>query len=105
MNWGSAAGLKLASPIASIAAWPHGTGYWLAAQNGDVYSYGVGADGSKSHENVRSTVVGIAPSPSGSGYWLAAANGSVIHSGTSRSYGELAATSHSEQVTALGSVP
>ncbi len=105
VNWGSAAGLKLASPIVSIAAWPDGAGYWLAAQNGDVYSYGVGADGSKSHENARSPVVGIAPSQSGNGYWLATANGSVIHSGTSRSYGELAAKSLSEQVTAFGSVP
>jgi len=104
-DFGSAAALKLPSPIVAIAARLDGAGYWLAAQNGDVYSYGVGTDGSKSHENVRSPVVGIAASSSGNGYWLATANGSVLRSGTSRLYGEVAANAHSERITAFGSVP
>jgi hypothetical protein len=104
-SWGSAAGLKLSSPIVAMAAWPDGAGYWLAAQDGDVYSYGAGADGSKTHESVRSAVVGIAADPSGSDYWLAEANGSVLRAGTSRSYGEVAAKSDPEPITAFGSVP
>jgi hypothetical protein len=88
-----------------MAAWPDGAGYWLAAQDGDVYSYGAGADGSKTHESVRSAVVGIAADPSGSDYWLAEANGSVLRAGTSRSYGEVAAKSDPEPITAFGSVP
>jgi len=104
-DFGSAAALKLPSPIVAIAARLDGAGYWLAAQNGDVYSYGVGTDGSKSHENVRSPVVGIAASSSGKGYWLATANGSVLRSGTSRLYSEVAANAHSEPITAFGSVP
>ena len=103
-NWGSAAGLKLASPIVSIAAWPNGAGYWLAAQNGDVYSYGLGRRLEVSRECPLACRRHRAD-PSGNGYWLATANGSVIHPGVSRSYGELAAWSHSEPVTAFGSVP
>jgi hypothetical protein len=104
-DYGSAASLQLSSPVVGIAAAPDGSGYLIATQDGDVYSYGVKSSGSKSRSHVCSPVIGIAAGSSGDGYWLASANGTVVRSGTSRSYGEVPATAHSEPIAAFSSVP
>ena len=87
-----------------MAAAPDGSSYWLAAQNGDVYSYSTAKDGSKSHTNAFSPVIGIGASTTGSGYWLASADGTVLRSGSSRSYAVVPAEAHSEPITAFSPV-
>ena len=88
-----------------MAASPTGSGYWLAATNGDVYSFGVATHGSTSHVKVSSPVIGIAASSSGNSYLLAEADGTISRHGTTRSYGEVPAKAHSEPITAFSAAP
>jgi hypothetical protein len=88
-----------------MAAAPHGSGYWLAASNGRVYSYGAAFHGSASNRHLWSPVVGIAASSSGNGYWLASADGTILRFGNVGSYGKVPAEAHSEPITAFSSVP
>jgi N-acetylmuramoyl-L-alanine amidase len=55
-----------------MASAPGGTGYWLVARDGGVFTYGDAAfEGSLGGTPVPGPVVGIAGAPGGAGYWLA----------------------------------
>ncbi|HEV2754303.1 MAG TPA: hypothetical protein VG318_00810 [Actinomycetota bacterium] len=70
------------SLIASVAANPAGTGYWLAGRTGDVF--GFGADGFGSLEKSREPVEALEPTASGYGYWLVSRSGRVRAFGDAR---------------------
>jgi hypothetical protein len=65
-------------PIVGIATAPSGLGYWMAAADGGVFTFGnaafFGSMGGTSLNGKR--VIAIAPTPSGGGCWMAA-NGTV----------------------------
>jgi hypothetical protein len=69
----------------------HGTGtegYWLAASDGGVFSYGNGQfEGSLGNVSIRSPVSSIAATPFGSGYWLLSRQGGIYSYGTTAYYG------------------
>jgi len=70
----------------SPAVLPHG--YWLAASDGGVFTFGdVGYYGSKGGQHLNAPVVGIAETPSGKGYWLVASDGGVFNFGDATYYG------------------
>jgi protocatechuate 3,4-dioxygenase beta subunit len=62
--------------------------YWLATQNGHVYSSGSAARYSALAGGAQpSHVAGMAATPDGRGYWLVTTNGKVYGYGEARSYG------------------
>ncbi len=55
-------------------------GYWLAASDGGIFSFGPRTPfaGSTGNISLNSPIVGMAPDPDGKGYWLVAADGGVF---------------------------
>ena len=87
--YGSPAG-HLSAPVVSMAATPSGNGYWLAASDGSVYSYGdAHFYGSMGGHPLTQPVVGMAATISGHGYWLVARDGGIFSFGDARFYGSM----------------
>ncbi len=62
-----------------MAASPQGTGYWLVASDGGIFTYGGAAFlGSAGSLHLNQPVVGMAASPQGTGYWLVASDGGIF---------------------------
>ncbi|MHB8289986.1 MAG: beta-galactosidase [Acidimicrobiales bacterium] len=69
---------------------PGGHGYWLAAADGGIFSFGTAAFyGSMGTKHLNAAIVGIASTPGGHGYWLAAADGGIFSFGTAAFYGSM----------------
>jgi hypothetical protein len=78
------------APIIGIAATPTGHGYWLAAADGGVFTFGdAHFRGSAAPYHPSSPIVGIAATASGRGYWLLAADGGVFAFGDAPYRGSL----------------
>src|SRR5690242_7762657 len=83
---GSVASLN--EPLVSIAATRSGNGYWLAAADGGVFTFGdAHFFGSTGNMQLTRPIISITPTPSGKGYWLAASDGGVFTFGDARFYG------------------
>jgi hypothetical protein len=66
-------------PIVSMVAAPDGLGYWMAATDGAVFSYGSAQfKGSMGGALLNQPVVGMAATTAGNGYWLVASDGGVF---------------------------
>ena len=69
--------------MVEIAATPDGKGYWLAALDGGVFSFGDAQFyGSMGAAPPNAPMVGIASTPDGKGYWLPGADGGVFSFGS-----------------------
>jgi len=69
---------------------PAGTGYWEAAKDGGVFTFGTaGFYGSMGGKPLDAPVVGIAPTLDQGGYWEAAKDGGVFTFGDARFYGSM----------------
>ena len=85
-DFGSVAGDHVTAPVVAIAAEPTtGDGYWMAAADGGVFTYGpafgyraIGFFGSLGGQRLAAPIVAIAATPSGDGYWLVGADGGVF---------------------------
>jgi hypothetical protein len=67
---------------------PSGHGYWLAAADGGVFTYGDAQFyGSLGDRKLNQPIVGITSSPTGKGYWLIARDGGVFAFGDAQFYG------------------
>jgi GH25 family lysozyme M1 (1,4-beta-N-acetylmuramidase) len=65
-----------------MAASHSGQGYWIAASDGGVFSFGDAVFyGSMGGQSLSAPVVGIAARPQGDGYWLAGSDGAVYSFG------------------------
>ena len=74
-------------PVVGIAATPDGKGYWLAASDGGVFTYGdAGFYGSAVGEN-QFAYTGMAAASGGRGYWLVSATGQVAAFGDAQNFG------------------
>jgi hypothetical protein len=62
----------------AIAASPDGKGYWLLAQDGGVFSFGVPFHGSVSDRRPYTKAVSLRASDSGAGYYVAGGDGAVF---------------------------
>ena len=78
---GSMGGQHLNAPIVGMASTPNGGGYYLAAADGGVFSFGVPYLGSMSGIALNKPVAGMAATPNGAGYYLVAADGGVFSFG------------------------
>jgi hypothetical protein len=89
---GSVALSALRRPITGMISTPSGRGYWLAADDGGVFSFGdAHFYGSTGGIHLNQSVVDIAATPSGRGYWLVAADGGIFSFGDARFYGSTGA--------------
>jgi len=107
--YGDASGLELWQPVIGIASTPTGRGYWLAARDSGVFSYGdapyrgnlidqlIARDnlppgtlnGGNILQYLHGEIVDIAPAPDGGGYWLLGADGGVFNFGAAAFQGSL----------------
>lgn len=76
-----------AYPVVDIATGPGG--YWIAADDGGVFSFGTSFYGSMGGEPLNAPVTAIAAAPDGAGYWLAAEDGGVFAFGSAGFYGSM----------------
>ena len=71
--------VALNGPILDAAVRPQGDGYWLAASDGGVFTFGLAPfDGSMGGKRLNGPVVGMADAPDGSGYWEVATDGGIF---------------------------
>jgi hypothetical protein len=81
-------------------------GYWLAAADGGVFTFGDARFyGSMGGAPLNAPIVGIASTPSGRGYWLAAADGGVFTFGDATFLGSMGGTHLNAAVVAIAATP
>ena len=86
--YGSPATHHLKQPIVTMMSTPSGRGYWLAAADGGIFSYGDARfHGSTGAMRLNSPIVGMTTTRSGNGYWLVASDGGVFAFGDAHFYG------------------
>ncbi|MGH2721061.1 MAG: hypothetical protein ACRDJO_05600 [Actinomycetota bacterium] len=65
-----------------------GSGYWMVATDGGIFSYGAGQFfGSTGNIRLAQPIVGMAATPSKQGYWLVASDGGIFAYGDAQFYG------------------
>jgi glucose/arabinose dehydrogenase len=80
--------VRLNSPVVGMAATPTGAGYWLAASDGGIFTFGDARFlGSTGNLRLNSPIVGMAATPTGAGYWLAARDGGIFTFGDAQFLG------------------
>ncbi|MGE0877396.1 MAG: sorbosone dehydrogenase family protein [Acidimicrobiia bacterium] len=79
-----------AGTVVAIASTPTGNGYWVAASDGAVSSFGdAGSFGSMAGRPLNRPIVGIAATPTGRGYWLVATDGGMFSFGDAKFLGSM----------------
>jgi hypothetical protein len=109
---GPAAGPLQAVPNAAqisatgIADGPTGKGYWLAASDGGIFSYGNAAFlGSTGGISLNKPIVGMAATPTGKGYWLAASDGGIFAFGDAKFYGSTGNLTLNRPIVRMAATP
>jgi hypothetical protein len=87
--WGSLGGTRINQPVVSGARTCSGEGYWLAARDGGVFSFGDAVfHGSLGGAPLDAPVVAMSATPTGNGYYLVTATGQVSPFGDAHFYGD-----------------
>ena len=91
---GSMAGTPLAAPVVGGAYTPLHDGYWMAASDGGIFSFGSARfQGSMGGRPLNRPIVGMASTPDGGGYWEVASDGGIFAFGDAGFYGSTGAMS------------
>ena len=94
------------APVVGMAATPDGKGYWLAASDGGIFSFGdaqfYGSTGSIS---LNRPVVGMAATPDGKGYWLVASDGGIFSFGDAQFFGSGGGTRLAAPAVGMAAAP
>jgi len=94
------------APIVGMASAPNGTGYWMVASDGGIFSYGTAKFyGSEGGTRLNEPVVGMAATPDGGGYWLVAADGGIFSFGNATYYGSEGGTHLNAPVVGIAATP
>ncbi len=102
---GAASSTGAASGVA-VAATTDGRGYWIAASNGGVFSFGDASFyGSEGGQALRAPIVGMAATPDGHGYWLVGSDGGVFSFGDASFYGSTGALHLNAPVVGMTPTP
>jgi hypothetical protein len=102
--FGPATGMHLNAGFVGLAATPSGRGYWVAASDGGVFTFGDARfHGSIGGQTLAAPIVGITATPSGHGYWLVGSDGGVFAFGDADFYGSMVGSS--SPIVAIASTP
>ncbi len=106
----AAATLVAATPTpvgaATGAPYPTGPGYWLAAADGGIFSFGGAVfEGSTGGIHLNKPVVGGAPTPFLEGYWLVATDGGIFSFGSAGFFGSSGAITLNKPVVGMAAHP
>jgi L,D-peptidoglycan transpeptidase YkuD (ErfK/YbiS/YcfS/YnhG family)/ribosomal protein L24E len=83
-------GAGAADAAVGTVATPDGGGYWVAASNGGVFTFGDASFyGSMGGQTLNAPIVAMAATPDGHGYWLVASDGGVFTFGDAVFYGSM----------------
>jgi len=80
-------------------------GYWLAAGDGGIFSFGVLFYGSTGGIPLVQPIVAMAPSPDALGYWLVASDGGVFSFGDAYFYGSTGGTTLAQPIVGMAPTP
>jgi CHAP domain len=97
--------VQLPAPIVGMAPTPTGGGYWEAAADGSVYSFGDAEFYGSEHSRLHAPVVGMAAAPTGHGYWMAAADGGVFAFGSARFFGSMGGRHLNAPIVGMAAAP
>ena len=93
-------------PAVGIAATPSGSGYWIVARDGGVFTNGDARFfGSTGAMSLNQPIVGMAPTPTGNGYWLVASDGGIFTFGDARFFGSTGAMSLNQPIVGMAPTP
>ncbi|MBO0694048.1 MAG: hypothetical protein J2P58_14180, partial [Acidimicrobiaceae bacterium] len=105
-NLGDLRGVALARPIVGMANDPAGSGYWLVASDGGVFTFGAaGFHGSTGNIRLNRPIVGMAATPDGRGYWLVASDGGIFTFGDARFFGSTGNIRLNRPVVGMAATP
>jgi len=83
-----------------------GTGYWMAASDGGVFSFGnAGFFGSMGSSHLNSPVVGLAQTSDQGGYWEVGADGGIFNFGDAAFYGSLGGSHLNKPIVGMAATP
>ncbi|EEF62266.1 glycoside hydrolase family 25 protein [Pedosphaera parvula] len=83
-----------------------GAGYWIAASDGGVFSFGdAHFYGSMGGQHLNAAVVGIAARPQGDGYWLVGADGGIFSFGNAGFHGSMGGQHLNAPVVGMSATP
>ncbi|MGE0880122.1 MAG: M23 family metallopeptidase [Acidimicrobiia bacterium] len=87
-NAGSLTGRQLNEPVLGISSDATGSGYWLVASDGGIFSFGDAPFyGSMGGRFLARPMLGMAATASGKGYWMFAGDGGIFAFGDAPFYG------------------
>jgi len=86
---------------------PAGQGYWLAASDGGIFTYGPSAsfEGSTGSIHLNQPIVGMARTPTGFGYWLVASDGGIFAFGDAVFRGSTGAIHLNKPIVGMAATP
>jgi len=97
------------SPTSPQDRFNYNPGYFLAASDGGVFSYGQFADGSffgsAGNLTLNKPVVGMATTPDGGGYWLVATDGGIFAYGDATFYGSAGGKTLNKPIVGMAVTP
>ncbi len=80
--------------------------YWLAAEDGGIFAFGVGGfHGSAGDLPLNQPIVGMAATPSGNGYWLVASDGGIFTYGDAAFFGSAGNISLNQPIVGMATTP
>ena len=101
---GSMGGHHLNLPIVGMTANPDGSGYWLVASDGGIFSFNAPFYGSTGSMRLNRPIVGMAAAPNGKGYWLVASDGGIFSFNTPF-YGSTGSIRLNQPITGMAAAP
>ncbi len=98
--------MQLNRPIVGMAATPDGKGYWLAASDGGIFTFGDASFyGSTGGMQLNRPIVGMAATPDGKGYWLVASDGGIFTFGDASFYGSTGGMQLNRPIVGMAATP
>jgi hypothetical protein len=103
---GSLEGRRLNQPVSAAAGTQDGAGYWMAARDGGVFSFGSAPFlGSLGNLRLNQPIVAMDGTPSDHGYWLVASDGGVFSFGDAPFSGSLGHLRLNRPIVSVASTP